>query len=373
MVPDCTEDAAERGFQHRFTAELITSRADEIASSAAAALVGSDPDLAARWAPLARERWTDCLRSRLHDLAAALAAQSPEVFTAQTEWSRVAFSARGTPVEDLRAALETLRRIVTREVAPDDAALVDGYLAAALGTFDAPGSHAAPPQRLSIASRHGRLGAEYLLKILEGDRLAAARVIHDAVRNGLGVREAYIEVLLPVQQELGRLWHLNEISVAEEHFATSTTMMVMSQILPLADLAPRNGRSMIAACVEGNVHELGARMVADFFEMAGWRSLHLGPSMPVEDLVAAARDFKVDVVALSVALASQIGSLERTIGMLRHHLGAACPKILVGGAGLAATQGCGREIWRTLGADAYAPGAERSVEAACAALGLAPQ
>lgn len=358
------DDATDPCFQHRFVAELLATRSGELAATAAADLIASNPELAARWAPLAREKWTDCLCSRLQELAAALGAESPEVFTAQTEWSRVAFASRGTPVEDLRTGMAALRAVLSREVTPEDAALVDGYMAAAIAVLDAPGTGAPPPERLSITTRQGRLGAAYLLKILEGDRLAAAAVIRDAVKAGLSVQEVYIDVLLPVQQELGRLWHLNEISVAEEHFATSTTLMVMSQILPSAEMAPRNGRSMIAACVEGNVHELGARMVADFFEMAGWRSLHLGPSMPVEDLVAAARDFRVDLVALSVALPSQLGSLERTIGTLRHHLGASCPKILVGGAGLEATQGRGREVWRTLGADGFAAGADQAVQAA---------
>src|SRR5262249_31800717 len=133
---------------------------------------------------------------------------------------------------------------------------------------------------LSADTPEGRLGASYLLALLEGDRLHASRLITDAAKAGMPVSHNYLCVLWPLLKELGRMWELAEIDVAEEHFATATTGMVMAQLYPYLERKKSNGRTVVAATVEGNQHELGVRMVADFFEMAGWRAVYLGSGVP---------------------------------------------------------------------------------------------
>ena len=44
--------------------------------------------------------------------------------------------------------------------------------------------------------------------------------------------------------------------------------------------------SALVAAVRGALHDIGGRMVADHFEMAGWRSFFLGADTPDEDLIA---------------------------------------------------------------------------------------
>lgn len=354
----------ESGFQGRFVGELIAARSRELAELAAAELIARHAPLASRYQPLPREKWVASYIGRLADLSAALFAERPDLLAAQVAWARTAFAARGAPVDDLRDSLIVLRDVLLREVTPEDASVVDACLRGAIESLT---QSDAPPSRLTSDTPHGRVGAAYLLKILEGDRIAAAKVVHQAMRNGLSVRRAYLDVLVPVQQELGRMWHLNEITVAEEHFATSTTLSVMSQLLPLAESQPRDGRAMLAASVDGNTHDLGLRVVADFFEMAGWRTVHLGASVPTADLISAVRDFSVDLVALSVALTNQVPSVAGAIDSLRHALGDQCPKILIGGAAFAGGSAIGhdgRELWRGLGADGFAASADAAVSIA---------
>ena len=142
------------------------------------------------------------------------------------------------------------------------------------------------------------------------------------------------------------MWHLGEVSVAEEHFATATTLMVMSQLAPLARPMAPVGRTLLAATAAGNAHEVGIRMVADRFEWAGWRVIFLGTNVPAEDLALAATDFGVDVVALSASLTVHLESLEHAIAATR----AAAPgvMVIVGGAALSNDTG----LSGRLGADA---------------------
>ena len=86
---------------------------------------------------------------------------------------------------------------------------------------------------------------------------------------GIGVQTLYLEVLQPAQIELGRLWELGLLAVADEHLGSQVTQMAMSVLYPYVHRDESSGLSMIAACVDGELHEIGVRMVADFFEMAG--------------------------------------------------------------------------------------------------------
>ena len=132
----------------------------------------------------------------------------------------------------------------------------------------------------------------YLLKLLEGDRRQASQLILDALDENHDVREIYLDVLLPVQQELGRMWLTNEINVAEEHFASQATRTLMAQLLLHADFRPANGKTAVLAAVAGNHVDIGVQVVADFFEMDGWRTIQLGANVPAADLAQATDCFQ---------------------------------------------------------------------------------
>lgn len=340
--------------QHQFLAQLLWARQRELGERAAWYLVKKYPRSGARYGPVPVEHWRDHLAGRIGELAAAVDAAQPEVFASQLTWAKLAFVARNVPVEDLEHSLEALRTTIVPEVDPMDVPLVESVIdLAAARLRDGPTEL---PSRLSVESKQHRLAAEYLLAILQGDRVRASRVVMGAVRDGkLSVQEAYTEIFVPVQRELGRMWHMGEVHVAEEHFSTTTTLMVMSQILPLAKAAESNGKVVLAASVEENTHDLGLRMVADFFELAGWRVVYLGASVPAEDLAAGVRDFQADLLAISAALPVHLRVVEDTISVVRSRCertgdGGKSVKIIVGGNAFRDAP----ESWRLFGADGFA-------------------
>ena len=118
------------------------------------------------------------------------------------------------------------------------------------------------------------LAVSYLNTLLAGDSHLANQLILDAVRHGFGVKDIYLHVFQPCQQEIGRLWQMNRISVAQEHFCTVVTQTIMSQLYPYIFATEKNGRRLVATSVSGELHEIGMRMVADFLEMEGWTTYY---------------------------------------------------------------------------------------------------
>lgn len=345
---------------HQLAAEFLRSQAGPMAEAASAWLLGHFPDINARYAPTPHECWKESLASRVRDLAEAIAMASPELFCAQVAWAKAAFVARGVPVSDIRASLTALREVAATHVPADDRPLVESYLARAERALAA--APDAPAPVLSVQSPHGELAARYLLALLEGDRPRACAMLVDAVPR-LSLHEVHAHVIAPVMYELGRMWHLNEVTVAEEHFATATTLAGMSLLMARLPRRPSNGKTLLAACIQGNAHELGLRMVADTFELEGWRVVYLGADVPSDALAMAVRDFDASLVALSVTLHSQLQTLADAIALIRK---AATVKIIVGGYALESA-----EAVRQLGADGYAKSAAESLKLGAKLCGLA--
>ena len=54
-------------------------------------------------------------------------------------------------------------------------------------------------------------------------------------------------------REVGRLWQMNQISVAQEHYCTAATQLIMSQLYPYIFSGERRNRTLIAAYAGGLV------------------------------------------------------------------------------------------------------------------------
>ena len=161
------------------------------------------------------------------------------------------------------------------------------------------------------------LSKRYLAAQLTGDRREALRlVIEDGMEQGVSVPQLQLEVIQPAQYEIGRLWQENEISVAQEHLATGISQLVLAHLYPHLQRGESVGRRVLVACVEGELHDMGARIVADHFEIRGYDVRFLGANVPVEGLVKMAFQERPDVVALSAAMTKNLVAAKEAVGAL---------------------------------------------------------
>ena len=116
--------------------------------------------------------------------------------------------------------------------------------------------------------------------------------------------------------EVGSLWERNLISVATEHLASSTTETLLARIYPLMFLQPHKDLRAIISCVPDEQHQIGSRMVADFFELHGWHGYHLGANTPVAGLLHMIRDRDPDIVGLSMSMLFNLPKLEEMLAAI---------------------------------------------------------
>ena len=178
------------------------------------------------------------------------------------------------------------------------------------------------------------------------------------VREGKPVADIYQEVFQPTQYEIGRLWQTNKISVAQEHYCTASTQFVMSLLYPYLFTGEKKDYKLVSTCVSGELHEIGARMVTDFFEMEGWDTYYLGANMPVHGVIRFVREIQPHLLAISATMTFHVRLVEELIHHVRKAEG--LPeglKIIVGGYPFLVAN----DLWKQVGADGYAPDAQLAV------------
>lgn len=348
------------GEPNPFLAELLDTAAAGYGSFAARLLIEQSPELKAN-DNQALPNWRAHLTQKVLELSAALALGRPSIFRDRVLWAARSFQARGLPVAPLEDALRCLAKVIAEKISAPSPRAVLCILEEGIEALEQPLGEEAG---LDATDPHQRLALVYLQQVLEGNSREATRLVLSAA-DEYPMQDIYLRVLMPAQAEVGRLWHAGELAIAEEHFVTATTERVMAVLANSVAPSRRVDSTVVAAAVAGNVHALGIRSVADFFEMAGWQAVYLGADVPAKEIARACQYFAADVVTLSVTMATQIKVLKDSISAVRR----ATPetRIIVGGVAMSEVP----DLWAETGADAYAPNAIDAVKLAESLLGQA--
>ncbi len=157
----------------------------------------------------------------------------------------------------------------------------------------------------------------YLSHLLAGEKTECSAVTTRLLEEGVPIKELYTDLFKRSMYRVGELWESGRISVATEHLATAVTEGLMARLYPVLFSEKRNGKKAVVSCSANEYHQLGARMVADIFEMNGWDGLFLGANTPSEDLLRLIHETNPIVVGLSVSIYPNMPVLQRIVEMIR--------------------------------------------------------
>jgi len=342
----------------RFAAQILGAGARGYAAMAADQFMELRPDIATAHGDDARSAWRANLTQRLLELQTAVELDRPHLFVERVRWSRRAYQARAVAESELRDALEALRGVLAEDLPPTGRDETLATLDAAIQDFA--NELDAEARALDPESESGRFALRYLLSTLEGrSREAIEELLESRRSNALSLRRCVVDVLVPAQREIGRLWHAGDSDIAEEHLVTSTTKRALAALAHAGQPAGPRDLTLMTAAVQGDSHDIGGQALIVLMEDSGWRCVDLGADVPAEDLVAARTAFEPTVVVVSATLATQLPMLERSVRALRANAGGDV-RIVVAGAASATDP----DLPQSWGADATVD----SVESALAQL-----
>jgi methylmalonyl-CoA mutase cobalamin-binding domain/chain len=159
--------------------------------------------------------------------------------------------------------------------------------------------------------------AAAMLRILERSSVSFGQ--HGLLQNMIG----------PLANRIGILWQEGAMTAAHEHFATATIRgYLLKNSHPFAENsgAPR----LIVVTPSGQLHELGAAIVAAAARDVGWAITYLGSNLPASEIASAAVLHNADAVALSIVYPGDDANLPAELRSLRKLLPAEI-RIIAGG------------------------------------------
>ena len=154
------------------------------------------------------------------------------------------------------------------------------------------------------------------VKALDGSGLEDALKRAATALGALGLLQ---RVVGPLARTVGELWRAGEITAAHEHFATAVIRVVLGDAAkPFA--VPAHAPVLLVATPAGQVHELGALLVAATAVSFGWRVTYLGASLPAAEIAGAAQISGARAVALSLVYPEDDPQLPGELVRLREAL-----------------------------------------------------
>ena len=194
--------------------------------------------------------------------------------------------------------------------------------------------------------------------VLDGDDDIAQKEAKDLLGKGVAPMELINEGLLAAMEEVGRLFKADELFIPEVMMSAQTVQGVIEMIKPQLEGNAVSRGVVVIGTVKGDLHDIGKNLVSLLLSSNGYTVHDLGNDVAPEDFVAAAKEHKADVVALSALLTTTMINMDATINAFKSAGDRDRVKIIIGGAPVDQTYA------DEIGADGYAEDAQGAVELA---------
>ena len=310
---------------------IATARAILAAKSRVAVAVTDEffrlhPDWLARYGAAGRERGLEDASYHINFLAGAIETGSFAAFCDYAHWCSRLLSRYGIAPHFFAENLSQIERALGQELPAHRIELVTPFIRAALGCLESTEIAPARP-----TSPHHATRAVFLQTILSGRRKDAVRIATQALRAGTSVADLYSGVFQAALYEIGEGWETGRLSVAQEHMATATVQYVLAQIYAQLPLATRIRGNAVVTGVQGELHQVGANIIADMLESDGWNVRFLGTNMPHRDILAAIEEHEAILVGISATMLFNLPHVRSLVENIRGTPRFGAPRIVVGG------------------------------------------
>jgi 5-methyltetrahydrofolate--homocysteine methyltransferase len=186
-------------------------------------------------------------------------------------------------------------------------------------------------------------------RIIEGERNAALDLTRASLDAGVPADVIFQRALVPAMERVGELMQAHEYFLPEVLMAAramqAASLLLRPHIVSGAVMTPIG--TAVACTVAGDLHDIGKNLVCMMLEGAGFTVVNLGNNCSAEKVVAAVREHRPDVLALSAMLTTTMLQMAGVIEALRQAGLRGRVHVMVGGAPV------GADFAREIGADFY--------------------
>lgn len=195
---------------------------------------------------------------------------------------------------------------------------------------------------------------EKVLRALQKeDKQLALSLCVDALRQGeISIVELYEMILVPGLNSIIKEYKEDQELIWREHVRSGIIRSIIESAYPFVlsergDIDLSKGK-VIVMCPEFEDHELGARMVSDFFTLEGYDSTFIGGKTPVNTIIKAIEIIQPKYLCISVTNHYNLISVKRTIDTIKENISEK-PIFILGGNAFKANP----QAYKTVGGDRF--------------------
>ncbi len=201
---------------------------------------------------------------------------------------------------------------------------------------------------------------ESIQSVIKGDEDAAIKVANAVIAEGLNPVDVISEGFAKGMITVGDLFENEEYALPEVLLsadAMQAALDLLSPHIPREEVEKKLGKVVIGT-VQGDIHDIGKRIVATMLEVYGFEVHDLGRDVPLENFIEKVTEVNADIVAASALMTTTMVAQKMLHEALQEAGIRDRVKLMVGGA--AVTQ----EWADKIGADGYAEEVTEAVKKA---------
>ena len=281
--------------------------------------------------------------------------------------------------KDPRVTLETIAELSKLGVAttcglsnlsfglPDRARLNAAFLAQAVH-FGLTSAICNPGDGLLTGALHGALALRgdqafssgdetpadpWVAALLRGDTEGLWAQVEAKLAKGVSPVEVGSGLLAAAMREVGELYGRKKIYLPSLLLAADASRPVFDRLHARLGAAPTYKARVLLATVEGDVHDIGKRIIGTVLQSGGFEVIDLGKDVPAAAIVGAVREHAPHIVGLSAMMTTTVGRIEDVRKALTD--AGLSVKLIAGGASMNA------DLADRFGCDGFAPSASAVV------------
>lgn len=173
--------------------------------------------------------------------------------------------------------------------------------------------------------------SKFLDAILKPDMTEAISISNTFIKKDEDIKSFWEQIILPALYSVGNKWADAEISVGEEHTATSICQRVMSEHYGKIIRHVESSKKILVTTSPNELHEVGARMLADILELNGYDITFLSSNSSIKEKLDVIELEDIEFVVISTTIVSNIVKTQEIVSQIRDTFKENSPSIIIGG------------------------------------------
>lgn len=169
--------------------------------------------------------------------------------------------------------------------------------------------------------------------VIDGSSSQVVTFVNEAVLKKIPVNEILNDSLLVGMNEVGVLFKEGEMFVPEVLVSAKALQSGIDIIRPaLVEAGVKAAGRIVTVTVEGDLHDIGIKLVGMMLEGAGFEVINIGVDKPAKEIVEKVKELKPNILGMSAMLTTTMANMKEVVELLKEEGLLEEIKLMVGGA-----------------------------------------